>query len=303
MTSFPPSLVYGDKVAMIPPAKAIDSAYVNHAARLLEGWGLEVIFSGNIKSRHHQFAGNDIVRLNAFQKLLDDQSIKAVFCARGGYGTTRIIDQLNFNAFRDHPKWIIGFSDITVILNVLYNLGFSGIHGPMPLNFNEKYSDESLKRLHNILFDNKFAPIHIDYYELNRQGTGAGEIVGGNLTMITNSLGTPSELPTDNRILFLEEIDEYLYRIDRMLIQLKRAGKLADLKGLVIGHFTSIQDNEEPFGMNVPEMIMDIVSPYDYPVCFNAPIGHEMPNYSIPVGKTMKLAINKKETTLQLSDD
>lgn len=296
----PPLLTPGDRVAIIPPAKAIDFSYIREAEKILMNWGLEPVLSDNIRNRYFQFAGTDTIRRKALQKILDDPSIRAIFSARGGYGTTRIIDDIDFTRFLEAPKWIIGYSDITVLLNKLYALDVVGIHGPMPLNFGEENAGESLERLRAFLFEGRFEKIRFGFHKKNREGRSRGPLVGGNLSMLVNCLGTATDLPTDGRILFLEEIDEHKYHIDRMLVQLKRSGKLKGLKGLVIGQFTRVRDNEDPFGMEVHDMVMDLTADYAYPVCMGAPIGHEMPNFPIPVGMETELDVNSQASVLSL---
>lgn len=299
MVIAPPRISRNARVAIIPPAKVIDYDKIIAAKKVLETWGLQVILSDNIDSRYHQFAGDDEMRTAAFQNLLDDPSIECIFCARGGYGTTRIIDNLDFAGFSSAPKWIIGYSDITVILNQLYNLGYSGIHGPMPLNFGNEGTGESLERLRNFLQQGILADLEWEGDKQNISGRSNGLLLGGNLTMIVNTLGTRSEIDTNNTILILEDVDEQLYKIDRMVVQLKRAGKLKNLRALIAGHFTSIKD-EDTFGESIEEILLNHVSQYGYPVCFNAPIGHEMPNHPVPLGLSYHLYVGKKGCRLSL---
>jgi muramoyltetrapeptide carboxypeptidase len=298
----PANLDSGDLVAIIPPAKAIDPQHIKNAVKLLESWNLRVVLSDNIHSRYYQFAGTDPVRLKAFQELLDSNEIKCIFCARGGYGTTRILDSLNFDRFQDSPKWIVGYSDITALLLRLYKLGISGIHGPMPINFFESGSEDSLIRIKNLLFKGSVEPVIFTSNPDNIPGQASGYLMGGNLTMIVNCIGTSEDFSTDNHLLFLEDTDEYLYRIDRMLVQLKRSGKLKNLSGLIIGQFTRMQDNEEPFGANIQEIVLELTKEYDYPVCFNAPLGHEMPNFPLPLGGNFYLGVGMDRVVLKKSE-
>jgi len=297
----PSNLVPGDRIAIIPPAKAIEPHFIQDAVKLLESWELNVVLSDNINSKFHQFAGSDLDRSRAFQKILDSSEIKCILCARGGYGTTRIIEDLNFEKFLESPKWIVGYSDITALLLHLNRMGISGIHGPMPINFHESGAEESLNRLRHLLFNGYLTPIHFLGTPNNRQGFASGRLIGGNLSMLVNCMGTSDDFSTDGRILFLEDIDEYLYRIDRMLVQLKRSGKLQNLSGLIIGQFTNLQDNDEPFGSGVEEMILRLTSGYDFPLCFNAPVGHEMPNFPLPVGQNFDLDVGKQSVVLKQS--
>jgi muramoyltetrapeptide carboxypeptidase len=299
MLKAPEKLKKGDLVAIVPPAKAIDPGLVAGSVKILEEWGLKVILSGNINSRYFQFAGNDTERVRSFQDLLDSSQIKCIFSARGGYGTTRIIDRLNFDQFLRHPKWIIGYSDLTALLIRLYHLGIQGIHGPMPINFTDPGAGESLNRLRDLLFSGYIDPIIIPGDRLNIKGRASGPVIGGNLSLLVNCLGTPDDFSADNSILFLEDVDEYYYRIDRMIVQLKRAGKLSRLAGLVVGHFSGMHDNGDPFGADIRKIILDQVKEFNYPVCFGAPVGHDMPNFPIPVGGSFSLEVKDQEAVLE----
>lgn len=295
----PAALQKGDQVAIIPPAKAIDPGYVSDATGILESWGLKVIRSENIGSRHFQYAGRDEERLSSFQTLLDSSQVKGIFSARGGYGTTRIIDRLDFSKFQQQPKWIIGYSDLTSLLLRLIKMGIRGIHGPMPINFNDPGADESLRRLQKLLFTGNTEPVVLPGDRQNRPGETSGRLIGGNLSLLVNCIGTPDDFSTDNCLLFIEDVDEYYYRIDRMMVQLKRAGKLNRLSGLVVGHFTRLQNNDSPFGAGIREIVLDHVGEYDYPVCFGAPFGHEMPNFPITVGGNFTLRVSTREVVLE----
>jgi muramoyltetrapeptide carboxypeptidase len=301
MIKFPPLLKPSDLTGIIPPASRIPSKYVMQARTLIQSWGLEVLLSKNWDKNHYSFAGTDDVRLKAFQELLDNEEVRCIFCARGGYGTSRIIDQLDLSGFSSSPKWIIGFSDITVLLNKLILNQFGGIHGPMPINFYEDNSEESIHILKKFLFSGAYPEIHCSNNRLNRQGYATGEIVGGNLTMLTNSIGTPTQLNTDGRILFIEDIDERMYRIDRMLVHMKRAGMFNNLKGLIIGHFTNISENEV-FGYSLEELILSHTAKFNFPVCFGAPIGHVMPNYPVIVGSEIVLTVKPDTANISLKE-
>jgi len=302
MTQFPPFLKPSDLTGIIPPASRIPNKYIEQAKILLESWGLEVILSTNWDKNHFGFAGTDEERLRAFQDLVDNKEVKCIFCARGGYGTSRIIDQLDLDGFSSSPKWVIGFSDITVLLNKLLIYQYGGIHGPMPINFHEDNSKRSLQILKNFLFYGTYPKISCASNPRNRQGFASGEIVGGNLTMLTNSIGTSTQLNTDGKILFIEDIDERMYRIDRMLVHLNRAGRFKELKGLIVGHFTNITEKKE-FGYSIEDMILSHTKEFDFPVCFGAPIGHVMPNYPIIVGSNVSLQVESDKSTLALKEN
>lgn len=299
MIKAPENLQKGDLVGIIPPAKSIDPSIVDKAVKIIEEWGLRVRLSENIGDKFYQFAGKDSIRIRSFQDLLDAEDVRCIFCARGGYGTTRIIDSLDFEKFQTSPKWIVGYSDITVLLLRLNHLGYQGIHGPMPLNFPEPDAEKSIERLREFLFEGQVEPIHIEVNRHNISGMAQGRLIGGNLSMLVNVLGTRDDFTTDGKILMIEEVDEYLYRIDRMLVQLKRSGKLENLAGLILGHFSQVKDNEDPYGSGIEEIFLDLTSDYDYPVCFGAPFGHIMPNYPVPLGSNFKLEVTSTKAILE----
>jgi muramoyltetrapeptide carboxypeptidase len=245
------------------------------------------------------FSGTDEERLINFQQILDDDDVHAVLCARGGYGLSRIIDHISFKKFKKHPKWVIGFSDITVLHAHIYsNYGIATLHAPMAGAFNDGgYLNEFVQSLKNVL-EGKSIKYECAPHEFNRKGEAIGELVGGNLALLASMIGTPSDIKTKGRILFLEDVGEYLYNIDRMMHQLKRSGKLDKLAALIVGGFSDTKDTERPFGQNVYELIRDIVKEYDYPVCFGFPVGHEKENYALKVGVGYKLKVGKSRTVL-----
>ena len=262
----PPYLKKGDKIAITCPAKSLPGD-ITSAVRLLESWGLEVILGDTVTASHHQFAGDDELRTKDLQRFLDDPSVKAIIAARGGYGTIRIIDRLDFTSFLHEPKWIVGFSDITVLHSHIHaTCNVQTIHGQMPLNVPDG-TKPSLESLRKALFGES-----INYsYESStpgRSGSANGKLIGGNLTLLVMMSGSISEMSFRDKILFIEDVGEYYYSIDRMLWQLKRAGKLSELKGLIAGGFTDLKDNATPFGESLQEMVMNHVKEYDYPVAF-----------------------------------
>lgn len=299
MILFPTLLNTSDKVGIIPPASNIPASYLKQAAEMLNSWGLEVVFSSNFRSKYYSFAGPDSDRLQALQTFLDDSAMKAIFCARGGYGTSRIVDQINLSKFKRNPKWVIGFSDITILLNRLLAENIGCIHGPMPINFNEKDASVSLKFLKDFLFYGTYPKISFRSEQMNKTGSARGQLVGGNLTMLTNSIGTGTQVSTNGKILFIEDVDERLYRIDRMILHLKRAGVFEGLTGLMVGHFTKIDDRKK-FGFSLNEIILSHTEPYGFPISFNAPIGHIMPNHPMVLGKTVLLEVLSRQASLQL---
>lgn len=299
MIKFPPFLRPSDLTGIVPPASRISNKIIEQAKALIQSWGLKVLLSTNWDKTHYNFSGTDNERRQALQDLLDNEEVRCIFCARGGYGTSRIIDQLDLSKFSISPKWIIGYSDITVLLNKLIVHQYGGIHGPMPINFHEDNSEESIQILKNFLFSGTYPEISCFKNRYNREGYASGEIVGGNLTMLANSIGTSTQLNTDGKILFLEDIDERMYRIDRMIVHLKRAGTFDKLKGLIIGHFTKITEKED-FGYSLEDLILSHTLNFNFPVCFGAPIGHVMPNYPVIVGREIELAVEKDTAKIAL---
>jgi muramoyltetrapeptide carboxypeptidase len=286
----PPFLQPGQRVAIVAPARKISTAEIEFARQTLQGWGLEVVLGESIDAAHHQFAGDDALRRRDFQRQLDDPSIRAILCARGGYGTARLVDELDFSAFAEHPKWVVGFSDITVLHSHLLHLGYQSIHGVMPVLFGQEGGAASLASLHHALFGEALsceAPSH----PLNRPGTATGELVGGNLSLLQTITGTNSQASFAGRILFLEDLDEYLYHIDRMLLHLHRSGQLAGLAGLAVGHFSQMRDNAVPFGQTAYEIIDHYAQRYSFPVGYGFPIGHEPSNEAVVVGRSVTLAV------------
>lgn len=294
----PPFLQKGDTIGIPAPGKKIPLESIKSAVNMIESWGYQVKIGENVFSSTHSYlSGSDVERLADLQSMLDDDSIRAILCARGGYGTTRIIDQLDFTSFLNRPKWICGFSDVTALHMALQTLGVQSIHGTMPILFPIKDTESSVESLRNTLLG-KFFGLEGSYHPSNRIGEASGELVGGNLSLLVDSLGTKSEIVTKNKILVIEEVDEYLYKVDRMLTQLKRAGKLADLSGLVVGYMSALKETELPFGESIYEIIMNGVNDYSYPVGFNFQIGHEDPNMAWIEGVAGKLKITNDKSIL-----
>ena len=293
----PDYLKKGDTVAIVSTARKISSDQIIAAIKLLEKWGLNVVIGNTIGSEENQFAGNDEARINDFQQLLNNPKVKAIWCARGGYGTVRIVDKLDFSEFKKHPKWIIGYSDITVLHSHIHNLGIETLHATMPINI-EKSSKLSIETLKKSLFGKNLS-YEISADEKNKLGNAEGEIVGGNLSVLYSLLGSNSSIKTDGKILFIEDLDEYLYHIDRMCMNLKRNGYFNNLKGLVVGGMSDMHDNEIPFGKTAEEIILDCVSEYDFPVVFNFPAGHLDDNRALILGRKIELNVNPEKTTLK----
>lgn len=289
----PPPLKPGSKVAIVAPARKVNALEMQPAIELLQSWGFEVVKGMYLFGEEDQYSGSDQQRWADFQMVLDDASIDAVIFARGGYGFVRIIDKLDFTKFMRHPKWLIGFSDVTVLHNhVNRNLKVETIHAPMAINI-PNTPKAVLENLHQLLTGNKVSyqyPAHF----FNRRGKASGELVGGNLSLIHTLAGTPSDLLTKGKILFLEDLDEYLYHIDRMMMNLKRSGKLQGLKALVVGGMTDMKDNAIPFGKSAEEIILDAVKEYDYPVAFGISSGHIEHNEPLVMGRKMKLVVGEQ---------
>ncbi len=299
----PAYLKKGDKVAIVAPAGKIDKKKVDNAVAGLEKWGLSVVLGENIFKTSHQYSATDAQRLSDFQKMLDADDIKAIICARGGYGSIRIIDKLDFSEFKKNPKWIVGFSDITIYHSHIYsNLGVETIHGTMAAGFNADgkptLATETLK---NALFGN------ILFYDLkphflSRNGKAKGILTGGNLAILTSLIGSKSDIDTKGKILFIEDVGEYLYRLDRMMWTMKRAGKLQNLAGLVVGGMKDMKDNDTSFGKTAYEIIAEAVKEYKYPVCFGFPAGHQEDNSAIILGRKISMEVNKESTRLSYSE-
>ena len=287
-----PYLKRGDKIAITCPAKKLPHPMTD-AIALLQSWGLEVVLGETVDASYHQFAGDDELRAKDMQRFIDDDSIRAIIAARGGYGTVRIIDKVDFSHFAENPKWIIGFSDITVLHAHLFtNYSAQTIHGQMPVNIPDA-SKHSLDTLRRTLFGEEFS-YRFTSHTHNRSGKASGILVGGNLSLLISISGSVSDLDYDDKILFIEDVGEYLYAIDRMLRNLKRAGKLENLAGLIVGGFTELKDNDIPFGQTVPEIIMEVVKEYNFPVCFDFPAGHIPDNCSLILGKELNLVVNEQ---------
>ncbi len=259
---------------------------------------------GSIHTRHHQYAGEDPVRLGDLQKMLDHPEIKAIFCARGGYGTLRLLDKIDLRGFARHPKWVVGFSDITALHAYLQmRIGVASIHGAMPFNFKDAggIDNPAAASLFQVL-KGDLPSYSIPANPLNRQGKGNGILLGGNLSVLYSLTGTPFQFPTRGAILFLEDVDEYLYHIDRMMQNLKLAGMLENLAGLVVGGMTDMHDNEVPYGMDAAQIIRAVVEEYDFPVCFDFPAGHIDGNMAMVLGKQVSLEVKTEGCKLVYID-
>lgn len=290
--AIPKYLKKGDKIGIVAPARSISKEEIQFSIDTFKRWGLQVVLGNNLFGTENQYSGSDEQRAKDLQKMLDDSSIKAIISARGGYGTLRIIDKLDFKKFLNNPKWIIGYSDITVLHSHIHqNFEVETLHAVMPIHF--KRDAESVEALKKALFGEKPAYL-IPPHALNRKGVAEGVLVGGNLSLLYALKGSKSGISTSGKILFIEDIDEYLYHIDRMIISLKRAGKLSNLKGLIVGGMTDMKDNKTPFGKTVERIISDAVKEFEYPVCFGFPAGHTEKNLALSLGRRAKFKVGEK---------
>jgi len=299
MSKIPPYLKHGDTIGLVCPAGYMALEKVQACVQALEHAGYNVLVGKTVGSDSlTYFSGTDEVRLADFQSMLDNEEVSAVLCARGGYGTSRIIDRINFKQYKRKPKWIIGYSDITALHAHLYSkYGIASLHAPMAAAFNDGDNEYLNSVLHAVA--GQKSNYSCEPHEFNRRGKVTGDLIGGNLTLLAHLAGSVSEYKTKGRILFMEDIGEYIYNIDRMLIQLKRSGKFKDLAGVVIGKFTDSKDTERPFGKSVYEVIRDIFEEYDYPICFNFPVSHDKENYALKVGLEHTLKVGKSRVHLQ----
>lgn len=296
----PEKLQKGDTVAIVATARKIDESALSGAIELLQKWGLQVVLGTSVGLEENQLAGPDWKRATDLQQMLDNPSVKAIWAAKGGYGTVRIIDRLDFSQFRKNPKWVVGFSDVTVLHSHLNNMGYQTIHGPMAVGANIA-TPEALDSVRKMLFGES-VNYEIDPHPFNRHGVATGELVGGNLSVLYSILGSESEVDVSGKILFIEDLDEYLYHIDRMMMNLKRNGYFKNLKALIVGGMTSMNDNDIPWGKNSEEIIRDIVKDYNFPVIYNFPAGHIKDNRALPFGKLATVRVDAQGAKLTFSN-
>lgn len=290
----PPILKKGDLVGITAPARRVNPQDMENFMSAMQAEGFPV-HAGAIHTRHHQFAGDDRARLTDLQSMLDHKDIRAVFCARGGYGSIRLLEDIDLSGFAGNPKWLVGFSDITALHALLHvRLGCESLHACMPYSFrgNSGQSDPGMSSMLDAL-RGTLRDYRVDAHALNRPGEAEGILLGGNLSVLYSLTGTPYQPGTEGAILFLEDVDEYLYHIDRMMQNLKLSGMLSGLKGLVIGGMTDMHDNEVPFGSDAYQIIRAAVSGYDYPVLFDFPAGHREPNLALVLGRQYRLSVDE----------
>jgi len=287
----PPFLRANDTVAIVCTARKLTFEEVLPAVNLLKSWSLKVRLGKTIGLDNFQLGGSDKQRTEDFQTMLDDQNIRAIWCARGGYGTVRIIDQIDFSSFLKNPKWIIGFSDVTVLHSHIHNLNVASIHSMMPFSV-EKSTLEAKKSLQNSIFGTPIS-YKIPSSSYNKNGQAEGVLVGGNLSILYSLLGSKSSINTKEKILFIEDLDEFLYHIDRMMINLKRNGYFDNIKGIIVGGMTDIHDNQIPFGSTTHEIILDVTQEFNIPICFDFPAGHLPDNRALIFGKQINFEVNQ----------
>lgn len=291
--SIPPYLKPGDTIGLISTARRINKEELQFACNFIEEKGFTYRFGEHLFGADNQFSGTDKERAADLRQMINDTNIKAILCVRGGYGTVRLLDLIHWEAFKQHPKWICGYSDITALHSLLQNdLGIASIHSTMPISFKSN-SKEALNTLFDHLQGN-CASYEFPSHELNRKGDAEGVIIGGNLSVLYSMMGSKDQAQTKGKILFLEDLDEYLYHIDRMLQNMKRAGLFEGLAGLIIGGMTDMNDNTVPFGRNAEEIISDICKDYNFPIAYNFPAGHIDDNRAITFGKKVKLELGDK---------
>ncbi len=302
--TFPPFLRPGDTVGVVAPASWFPYGELTDGLRILrDDWHLNVIEGESLRAVDGPFAGSDDLRRADLQRLFNDPGVRAVFAARGGYGCYRIADGLDLSGLQAHPKWLVGFSDVTVLLSLFYKHGIVSLHGLMPRQFGQPNRAEALESVRQWLFGEGPAQYTVPAHPLNRAGRAAGPLVGGNLTMLVNSLGTPTDVDFSGAVLFIEDIDETLFSLDRMMTQLRRAGRLANLAGLVVGQFTDMRVNASlPFGKSAFDLIAEAVADYTYPVLFDFPAGHVDYNLALPIGNRVELVVEQEGQLVFRSD-
>ena len=292
------ALKKGDAVAVISTARKVSPSELDFAITKIKSWGLNVCFGNNLFKNHHQFSGTAKERAEDLQWALDDNNIKAVFFARGGYGSVHVVDYVDWQIFKTNPKWLIGFSDITVFHSHVHQcFNTTTLHAAMPITYPQN-TDEAIKNIRDILFGENVS-YKFEGHSFNKNGTVNSVVVGGNLSILYSLLGSKSQLNTDGKILFLEDLDEYLYHIDRMMQALKRSGMLQNLSGLMIGGMNGMNDNTIPFGKTAEEIIRDVVSEYTYPVAFNIPAGHINDNLPLLFGKKVNFSVETNQVLIR----
>ena len=300
MTVIPPYLKKGDTIGVVCPAGFMPYEKAETCLQVLQEWGYEVKIGKTLGNQNNYFSGSDEERLNDLQAMLDDDDVHAILFGRGGYGMSRIIDQLDFTSFVLKPKWIVGFSDITLFhSHVLNNYKIAALHAPMAAAFNNReHENEFVQSLRHALSGKK-SHYKAEGHPFNRPGAAAGKLIGGNLALLAHATGTPSEIDYSGKILFIEDIGEYIYAVDRMMYQLKRSGKFDQLAGMIFGGFTDIKDTAVPFGQTIDEVLKAHINCFDFPVCFNFPVSHNRENYALKIGVEYELKVSMRKVGLR----
>ena len=301
----PENLKIGDTISIIAPSGVLKDyeQYMEKSISLMESWGLNVVLGSTIYESYGHFSSTDINREKDFQNAIDDNKIKAIWCARGGYGAMRIIDNINYDNLLKNPKWVIGYSDITAIHNDIHNLGVESLHGVMCKSLEDiSMNDDSIKKLKDIILGEGELKYVIDGNEYNKTGEASGKLVGGNLTLLQSLLQSKSSIDTSNKIIFIEDVGEYLYHIDRMLHSLKRADYFSKCSGLIVGDFTDIKKNETKFGKNLYEIINEIVEDYNIPVMYGFPAGHGEKNLPLIFGRNVQITVSENKSEIRFSN-
>lgn len=292
----PPYLKKGDTIGILATARKVGSEPLEPAIKLLKSWGLHVVTGKTIGLDNHQLAGADWQRATDLQQMMDNPSIKGIWCAKGGYGTVRLIDRLDFTKFRKKPKWIIGFSDATVLHSHINNLDIATLHAMVAISVS-RATPEAIESFRKALFGEKLS-YSIQAHNFNKPGKATGELVGGNLSVLYSIMGSASEADYKGKIIFIEDLDEYLYHIDRMMMNLKRNGYFKDIKGIIIGGMTKMRDNDIPWGHDAMEIVQDITKEYNIPICFNFPAGHMQDNRALIMGSQITLDVTASGTKI-----
>ncbi len=301
----PENLKIGDTISIIAPSGVLKDyeEYMQKSISLMESWGLNVVLGSTIYESYGHFSSTDTNREKDFQNAIDDNKIKAIWCARGGYGAMRIIDNINYDNLLKNPKWVIGYSDITAIHNDIHNLGVESLHGVMCKSLEDiSVDDDSINKLKDILFEEGELEYIIKGHEYNIIGEASGKLVGGNLTLLQSLLQSKSSIDTTNKIIFIEEVGEYLYHIDRMLHSLKRADYFSKCSGLIIGDFTDIKKNQTKFGKNLYEIINEIVEEYNFPVMYGFTAGHGEKNLPLIFGRNVQINVRENKSEIRFSN-
>ena len=301
----PPYLKAGDTVAIVAPSGVLKNknTEIQNAQDLLSSWGLHSVLGENLYADANHFAGTDDQRAADVQKYMDDPTISAIWSARGGYGTVRILDKLDYTKFKKKPKWVIGYSDITALHNQLHNQGFESLHAVMAAGISKDLKDieVSVATFKDALFGKPLS-YTLEGSKYNKVGNASGELVGGNLTMIHTMLGSKTSIDVSGKILFIEEIGEHLYHTDRMLQSLKRAGYFDNCEGVIVGDFSNLRVNTTPWGTSIEQLILDALSDYDFPIAFKMQAGHEDINLAMIFGRNIELSVGKEVSTVKFDN-